>query len=398
MQTKTILISGAGVAGPALAHWLARYGFVTTVVERAPALRAGGQAVDFRGAAHLSVLEQMGLLDEIRRNEARGGPVSFVDVHGTPLATMSAEMASGDVEILRGDLGRILYDATKRTTEYIFGDSISSIDQRDDGAHVRFERSSARTFDLVIGADGLHSLVRALAFGPESNFIRHCGYYVAIASIDHAASAGRTGLLHSVPRRTVGLVSAGNATRAIFYFASPPLAYHRHDVAEQMEIVTEHFADVGWKAPQLLSEMRSSRDFYFDSISEIHVPSLSNGRIALIGDAGYGGTIGGMGTGVAVVAAYVLAGELAAANGDHTLAFARYENRIRDYAAQCQRGARSVGSFMAPRTRLGVYLRNRMLQLAYLLPGRGMMERIAMQRANGITFGDYPIWEAKVAH
>jgi len=390
MRAKNILISGAGVAGPALAYWLTRYGFAPTIVERASTLRAGGQAVDFRGAAHLFVLEQMDLLDEIRRNESRGGPVSFVNDRGEPLATMAEEMASGDVEILRGDLGRILFDATERSTEYIFGDSISRIDQVDDAVQVRFESGTSRVFDLVIGADGLHSPVRALAFGPESQFIRHCGYYVAIASIGEMASDTNSGTLHSVPGRTVGIVRAGNATRAIFYFASPPLSYDRHDTAQQKEIVAKRFAGVGWKAEQLLSLMRDSRDFYFDSISEIHVPTLSNGRVALIGDAGYGGTIGGMGTGVAIVAAYVLAGELAAARGDHTLAFARYESRVREYAEQCQRGARSVGSFMAPKTRLGIFLRNRMLRLAYLLPGKGMMERIAMQRASNITFGIYP--------
>jgi 2-polyprenyl-6-methoxyphenol hydroxylase-like FAD-dependent oxidoreductase len=400
MRNQNVLISGAGVAGPSLAYWLARYGFDVTIVERAPAMRQGGQAVDFRGAAHLFVLEQMGVLDEIRQAAVPGGSVSFVDERGIPLATMAAEMASGDVEILRGDLGRVLYQATRGQVEYLFGSSILALRETAGAVEVTFAQGSQRTFDLVIGADGLHSTVRSLAFGPELRFIRHCGYYAGIASIDalFAKSVRGGGSLFSVPGRTAGVTGAGDSTRAVFYFASPLLTYDRHDSAEQKHILSERFEGMAWETPRLIEAMRAARDFYFDSISEIRMPALSAGRVALLGDAGYGGTLGGMGTGVAVVAAYILAGELAAAHGNHLVAFKRYESRIREYAEHCQRGARHVGSFMAPRTRLGVSMRNSALRLAYLLPGKGMMERIAMKRATGITFGDYPTGERHVAH
>lgn len=390
MKNRNVLISGAGVAGPSLAYWLARHGLAPTIVERAPQLRAGGQAVDFRGPAHLTVLERMGVLDEIRRRQSRGGPTSFVDETGKPVATMSTELASGDVEILRGDLGRVLFEATEQVAEYRFGDSITGIDQTSDGVRVTFENAPPRVFDLVIGADGLHSAVRALAFGDERQFINHLGYHVAIAAIDDAFGNGDSCLLHSVPGRTAGVWSGGGTTRAIFYFASPPLSYDRHDIAGQKRIVGDVFSGLSWEIPRLVAAMRCAPDFYFDSISEIRVPTLSSGRIALLGDAGYGGTIGGMGTGVAVVAAYVLASELAAAEGDHVRGFARYEAAIRGYAQRCQRGARSVGSFMAPRTQLGVELRNRMVRWMTMLPGKGMMERIAMRRASNVAIGDYP--------
>ncbi|HEY4216686.1 MAG TPA: FAD-dependent monooxygenase [Gemmatimonadaceae bacterium] len=393
MRNRHILISGAGVAGPSLAYWLAYYGYEPTIVERAPTLREGGQAVDFRGAAHLTVLERMGVVDEIRRCAAPGGAVAFVDEHGRPVATMAAEMASGDVEILRGDLGHVLYAATAQTTEYRFGDWITSIKETNSGVRVTFAHGEPREFDLVIGADGLHSTVRALTFGTESQFVRHLGYYVAIASFDNSNSVDigtAHGSLYSVPGRTAGFVRVGEEARAIFYFASRPLSYDRHDAAEQKRIVAEAFAGMGWKTPHLVDAMQSATDFYFDAISEVRMPTLAAGRAALVGDAGYGGTIGGMGTGLAVVGAYVLAGELAAANGDCVTAFARYEDRIRDYAKRCQSGARTVGSFMAPRTRIGIAVRNASLRLAYALPGKGFMERIAMRRASNITFGDYP--------
>jgi 2-polyprenyl-6-methoxyphenol hydroxylase-like FAD-dependent oxidoreductase len=398
MQRQEILISGAGVAGPAVAYWLARYGFRPAIVERAPSLREGGQAVDFRGAAHLTVLTRMRLLDQVKRRAAPGGPVTFVDAHGKPVGTMSAEMASGDVEILRGDLGRILFDATAQHTEYIFGDHITGIEQSHDSVLVRFAHGAPRRFAAVIGADGLHSSVRTLAFGSESQFVRDLGYYIAIASIDDwtsAESRANAGTLCSVPRRTAGVTRAGDATRAVFYFASEPLSYDRSDVASQKQIVADMFAGVGWETPRLVDAMQSAQDFYFDSISEVRMPSLSTGRVVLLGDAGYGGTIGGMGTGLAVVGAYILAGEMAAANGDFATAFARYEELMRDYAAQCQRGARGVGSFMAPRTRIGIALRNRVLRLSYLLPGKGMMERIATRRAGAVTLLDYSSGEGE---
>jgi 2-polyprenyl-6-methoxyphenol hydroxylase-like FAD-dependent oxidoreductase len=186
LKNKNILISGASVAGPALAYWLHRHGFNPTVVERAPALRDGGYAVDFRGRAHLTVLERMGILDGIRREQTNMGAMAYVNGAGKKIASMPADIFSGDVEILRGDLARILHDATKDHVEYILGDSITSIsddaEDSEDGGGVRvtFERGAPRRFDLVVGADGLHSNVRALAFGPESRFVKEMGLYCAI--------------------------------------------------------------------------------------------------------------------------------------------------------------------------------------------------------------------------
>src|SRR5437867_1154402 len=168
---KNVLISGASVAGPALAYWLGRYGFNPTVVEVAPALRGGGYAVDFRGPTHMTVLDRMGVLDELRRRQTGGSPMRFVDEAGRELLHLPGEFAGGDLEVLRSDLSRVLYEHSRDTTEYVFGDSITSLTETPGGVHVTFERGAPRTFDLVIGADGLHSNVRRLAFGPEDRYV-----------------------------------------------------------------------------------------------------------------------------------------------------------------------------------------------------------------------------------
>ncbi|RSM51474.1 FAD-dependent oxidoreductase, partial [Amycolatopsis sp. WAC 01376] len=172
MTNKTVLISGASIAGPALAFWLSRQGYAVPVVERSRELRSGGQAVDFKGPTHRAVLERMGILDEIERQQTGGLDQTIVDAEGRPLAVLPGEFTGGDVEIRRGDLARILYDRTSPDCEYVFGDSITSLTETPDGVDVTFEREAPRRFDLVFGADGIHSTVRRLAFGPETDYVQ----------------------------------------------------------------------------------------------------------------------------------------------------------------------------------------------------------------------------------
>ena len=225
MENQNILISGASVAGPALAYWLRRRGFNPTVVEQAPSLRGGGYAVDFRGAAHLSVLAKMGLLGakDPGIQQTHLDTTTYVDADGRRVASMPAEIFAGDVEILRGDLGRILYQATRDGTEYLFGDTITGLDQRADGVHVTFSRAEPRMFDLVIGADGLHSAVRRLAFPDAAGARQDLGLYVSIFSVDGSFGLDHAVLLYSVPGRTAAVFSARRARRAVaqFFFAAP---------------------------------------------------------------------------------------------------------------------------------------------------------------------------------
>jgi 2-polyprenyl-6-methoxyphenol hydroxylase-like FAD-dependent oxidoreductase len=390
-QNRNILISGASVAGPALAYWLHRYGFRPTVVERAPQLRGGGYAVDFRGAVHLSVLAKMGLLDQVRAAQTHLSATTYVDAADRPVASMPAEIFAGDVEILRGDLGRILYQATRDGTEYVFGDSVASLRQDDHGVHVTFERAAPRTFDLVIGADGLHSAVRRLAFAGPPDPARDLGLYVSIFSVANSLGLDHAGLLHSVPGRTAAIFSTRDPGQAVaqFFFAGPPDGYDRRDPAEQQKIVAEAFEHVGWHVPGLLAQMAGAADFYFDSVSQVHLDRWSAGRVALVGDAGYAAGPGGNGTGTAVVAAYVLAGELAAARGDYRTAFGRYERLLRPYVARGQKQANGGLKFLAPPTAKLIRQRDRFFRLLPYLPVRGLIKYLSTRTATAIRLPEY---------
>ncbi|MFJ8912740.1 FAD-dependent monooxygenase [Amycolatopsis sp. NPDC102389] len=381
MTNRTVLISGASIAGPALAFWLSRQGYTVTVVERSPELRAGGQAVDFKGATHRAVLERMGILDEIHRNQTGGLDQTIIDAEGRPLAVMPGEFTGGDVEIRRGDLARILYDRTSSDCEYVFGDSITSLTETPDGVDVTFEREAPRRFDLVFGADGIHSAVRRLAFGPEADYVEHLGHYYALVETDE--TDGGPAVMYNEPGRMAA--TGGPKATAFFVFASPEISYDRYDTGQQKEILTTAFAGGGWRLPELMAAVNRSDDVYLDSIARVKMDGYSTGRVALLGDAAYGNTLGGFGTGLAVVAAYVIAGELAAANGDHELAFRRYDEKFSGYAKIARTA--NAGPFLAPPTKLRIKLRDQMFKRRSLL--RGMLW-VTDKFATDITLEEYP--------
>ncbi|NUW45142.1 FAD-dependent monooxygenase [Nonomuraea rhodomycinica] len=392
MTNRTVLISGSSIAGPALAYWLHRHGFVPTIVERAPALRDGGYAVDFRGEAHLTVLRRMGVLDAVERARTGMGSMSYVDAAGRQQARMPADLFAGDVEILRGDLGRILHDATEDFTEYVFGDSITSLDEDADGVNVTFERGAPRRFDLVVGADGLHSTTRRLTFGPEEQFVKHLGLYCAIFTTTNYLGLDHTGHAYRTAGRLVALYSARHnaEAKAVFYFASPLMDLDRRDVARQQEILAEQFTGNGWQSERLLREMRRAPDFYFDSVGQVRMDTWTRGRVALVGDAAYcPSSLSGMGSGLALIGAYVLAGELAAAGGDHRVAFARYERELRAYATGCQKMGDGVAKLMVPGSRVLASVLNRYYKLMPYLPGKNMAATMARKAAENITLRDY---------
>ncbi|WP_055490383.1 FAD-dependent monooxygenase [Streptomyces sp. TP-A0356] len=396
-MNRNVLISGASIAGPALAHWLGRHGFRPTVVELAPSLRQGGQAVDFRGETHLTVLERMGLIPELRRIQTGGSPVRFVDELGRTLLHLPAEFTGGEIEVLRGDLARVLYEHSLPYTEYIFGDSITSLAETSSGVRVGFQRGASRDFDLVIGADGLHSNVRRLAFGPEENYVSHLGYYAATWQLPNDLGLGKGSIGYNVPGRfaSVGADHRNPAQAgAFFVFAAPELSYDRRDPEQQKRLIDHAFSGLGWEVPRLLGTLHQAPDLYFDSISRADVDTWSTGRVCLVGDAACGATIGGMGTGTAVVAAYVLAGELARAQGDHRVAFTRYESRLRKYARGCQAGGDRTGKFLAPGTAAGIRFRNTVLSRLLFLNG---MLRLGEKVSSTVALPDYPAGPSRVS-
>lgn len=386
-MSKSVLISGAGLAGPALAYWLARTGHRVTVVERAPALREGGQNVDFRGEAHLTMLRRMGVLEEIRRWRTDPGPLHLIGRDGARRVSLPASFTGGQVEIARGDLSRLLYDMSKDAAEYVFGDAIASMTETVGGVDVAFDGGARRTFDLVVGADGLHSGVRRLAFGPEERHIRPSGYHVALFSVPDLLGLGNESLLYSEPGRGVAL----SADSALCVFHSGPLDYHRRDTGRQRRIVTDALRGMGWEVPKVLAALDDASSFYFDQIGMVRMDAFTRGRFALVGDAGYGATMGGMGAGMSLIAAYVLAGELAAAGGDHVTAFARYQEVIAPYAKACQRLAGNAGSFFAPRTARGIRIRDAAHKVLTRPMFMGYLDRLTTKAADAITLKDYPI-------
>jgi len=330
---RNVLISGAGVAGGTLAWYLAREGFDVTVVDRAPGIRSGGQAIDVRGVA-LDVVDRMGLGERLRAVRTRMRGMSMVDGDGHELfrseefALSSGRLDSDDIEVLRDDVVSILHEATD--VEYVFGDSITALTEEPHGVRVEFEHGGFRTFDLVIGADGLHSAVRRLAFGPEERFIRHLGQYLAIFPTANflGLEDWQVWFRHEDTGGVAYPVRGNSELRVTLGFGSEPLP--RLAVPEQKRLIAERLAGVGWEVPKLLEAMAEAEVFYFDAMAQVHLDRWTTGRIALVGDAGYcASPLSGQGTSLALVGAYVLAEELGRAS--HEEAFAAYETRMRPF-------------------------------------------------------------------
>ncbi|PRX97777.1 FAD-dependent monooxygenase [Allonocardiopsis opalescens] len=373
-----ILISGASVAGPVLAYWLRRYGFTPVVVERTPELRlgTGGHAVDLFEPA-VEVAARMGVLDRVRAARTRTAVLTMVRPGRRQVDVDLERLAAGvsddrHVEVMRGELAAILHEATRDDVEYVFGDSISGMSEDAGGVDVTFDKGAPRRFDLVIGADGLHSTVRRLAFGPESDYRRFLGGYLAAFSLpNHLGLDGRL-MMYSAVDKLIGFypVWQTGEARAVFMLRrAEEFDYHHRDLARQKELLRGAFAGEGWEVPRLLAELDGAEDFYLDSISQILMDDWTRGRFALVGDAGYspGPAIGG-GTTVAVVGAYTLAGRLAAADGDHTAAFPAYQEELRPYVLRTREVGPAVMKTLVPANRAGSDLRAAFLRLLPRLP------------------------------
>jgi 2-polyprenyl-6-methoxyphenol hydroxylase-like FAD-dependent oxidoreductase len=340
MSDIRVLVSGASIAGPAVAHWLHRRGAEVTVVEQSPELRPGGQAVDARGVAK-EVIRRMGLDAAVRAACTDTAGAYTVDADGNVLETYRADDHDGDgyiseIEILRGDFSQVLYDDTRDSVEYVFGDRIAELTQDADGVDVAFAGGGRRRFDLVVGADGLHSALRAMVFGPHERFLRHLGHVLAFYSVPNEFGLDRWLLEYQDQEsgRSALLRPIQDATRAMamFYFASADFDVDYRDVAAQKVLLSERMAGLGWLSPDILAHLDDTPDFYLDQVAQVVMDRWSSGRVGLLGDAAFSSSpMSGQGTGLALVGAYLLAGELAAAGWDPDAGFARYEARMRSF-------------------------------------------------------------------
>src|SRR3954469_2586556 len=338
MSGTRVLVAGASIAGPALAHWLCRRGAEVTVVERAPELRPGGQAVDARGVAK-EVIRRMGLDAAVRAARTDTAGAYTVDVEGNVLETFRADDHGGDgyiseIEVLRGDLSRVLYDDTRDGVEYIFADRIAELTQDPDGVDVTFAGGDRRRFDLVIGAEGLHSALRGMVFGPREQFVRHLGLVLAFYSVPNEFGLDRWLIDYQDAGRSAGLRPIHDATQAIavFSFPSPAFDIDYRDVESQKRLVREQMAGSGWLTPRILAHIDDTPDFYLDQVAQVVMERWHIGRVGLLGDAAFSASpMSGAGTGLALVGAYMLAGELAAADWDPKAGFAGYEERMRSF-------------------------------------------------------------------
>ena len=376
MSKPRALIVGGSIAGPTTAFWLVRSGFAVTLVELSPRLRPGGNGVDVREQAIL-VAEQMGLMNRIRAGATDLVGMRFVSGRDHELAridlkAMQATGGSLEVEVPRGDLAAILHDVTSEDVEYTFGDTVVSIDQDSDGVDVTFERGAPQRFDLVIGADGLHSSVRRLAFGPDAGFVQFKHHYFAVATVESAAGENRWVSFYNEPGKAAATYRPGNypAKAHFAFYRRQPLDYDYRNIDQQRRIVHETFAGMGWHVAELLAGSDAASDFYFDALSQVHMPAWSTGRVVLVGDAAYcASPAAGAGATLSMVGAYRLAGELKYPAAHPQAAFRRYEAGLRPLVSKKQAGL--FTSLMVPKSRAGIWARNAFLRspLVGLLSG-----------------------------
>ena len=374
VQPVKICISGAGIAGPALAHWLLRQGHEPTLVEHSPKFRDGGYIIDFWGSGY-DLAERMGILPRVLERGYHVREVRLVDESGRSAGGFDATALAGVlrgrfVSLPRGELATIIYETVKDHAETLFGESITAVEEDDDRVRLSFRQAAPREFDLLIGADGLHSNVRRLAFEPNAARQVFLGYHVA--AFEATGYRPRDELVYvsfSRPGRQVARF-AMREDRTVFMliFASPE-PIEAHTPGSQRDLLRKTFGGMGWETDAILSAMSRADSVYFDGVSQVRAASWSAGRVALIGDAAHcPSLLAGEGCGLAMIDAYVLACELARARGDHSTAFRNYEARLRRFIEGKQRAASRFAASFAPRTAMGLWVRRWALS-AMRLPG-----------------------------
>lgn len=362
---KKVLISGASFAGLSTAHWLSRLGYDVTVVEIARGLREGGTAVDIKGNT-VDIVRRMGLLDQIRSQRLslqRWDMKNERDVteHSLVIRNKGEPPSDTEFEIERTVLLNMLFDTVKDRVEVVFADSITGLTESNDRIEATFAKGSRRSFDLVIGCDGIHSVVRKLWFGDEAKYIYFLGQYFSITIVDKLLIERDTAQMYNEPCRAVMLNAYKNKTDIIFAFAcDDEIAYDHRDQEQQRRIIAEQFTGRGWRTAELLAEVRGSKSFYFDKLCQVRMPSWTKGRVALVGDAGYcASPAAGMGGSLAIDGAAALADAMREHDGAFELAFRDYNEQFRPFIDEVQAEAEREGlETLVPRTEEAIRARN----------------------------------------
>ena len=389
-KIKTILISGAGVAGPTLAYWLRNYGFEPTLVEHSPQLRTGGYVVDFWGVGY-DVAERMGLIPELNRVAYHVEEVRMVDRRNRRVGGFKADVFARLTHnrffsLARGDLAASLYRSLRGEVETLFADEITALEQNPQEVRVHFRNAPVREFDLVIGADGLHSCVRRLAFGDQSKFERFLGYQVAaFEAKGYQPRDEDVYMMYTEVGRQVGRFTlSGDRTLFIFIFRCEHGNVPREPEARRA-VLRQLYGGDGWELAGILGALEDAPDLYFDRVSQIHMDSWANGRVTLVGDAASCVSLmAGEGSGLAMAAAYILAGELAGCGGRYGDAFSRYQSLFKPFVATKQKAALTFGGYFAPESALGLFLRNQLSKLlncpllAALMLGREFRDELQL--------------------
>lgn len=371
-----IAISGAGIAGTTLAYWLLRAGHEPLIIERSKALRTGGYIMDFWGVGY-SVAERMGILPAVRRAGYQVQEIRFLADDGRPVGGFAVDalrdLTGGRLtSIARGELAAEAYRSIDGRVEVRFDDEISAINEHDDGVQIVLQSGEKHDVDIVVGADGLHSRVRELIFGPKDRFERDLGYRFAVfETTGYEMRDENVYIIHAAASRQIGRFALrGDRTLFLLVLRSGLLnGAEPVGPAETHALLKAAFRDVGWETGRILAEMEKADELYFDRVSQIRMPSWHRGRVALIGDAGMAPSfLAGEGAGLAMTEAYVLAGEISRAPDDYAKAFAAYDARLRPFIEGKQHIAENFSSTFVPQTELGIWLRNQATKLM-ALPG-----------------------------
>lgn len=387
-----VAIQGAGIAGTTLAWWLRRYGHEVLLIEQARALRSGGYVLDLWGLGY-DVAERMGILPALQARQYLAAELRLVDAQGRTCGGYPTEilsrLANGRfMALARADIAATIHAALDRGVETIFGDSITAIAQHGERMRIDFEQASAREVDLVVGADGLRSQIRALAFGASAKFEYPLGCHVAAFELPgYRPRQEDVVVIHGAPGRYVTrLALREDKTLVFMVFRDECLgAEFPADLPARKAALRRIFADMGWECAQILAAMDAVEDVYFDSVSQIRMPHWTRGRVALVGDAAAcPSLIGGEGAGLAMAQAYVLAGEIQRSQGNVDAALRNYEKRLRPFLAAKQKAAEKLVGAFVPKTAFGVAARNfgtRLMRLPVfpeLLMGRYLRDAMTL--------------------